>query len=480
MQCRFHIIKVEHSPDTARWSAFTATLMVILLATPATVSAAANCGADRLSPLQARATIAFTQSQVREAHYVSASGSPDPPLTTLAQLSRSVTAPITSAALAHRINIALGAARDGHLRLELSPAATINCPSLPLSLAWTDDGILILPGSDIPAGARVLSIGGRSLDELEELAAQAIPHENIYWARSAFARQVVRGDGISALGLADPGGAVAVDYQVAEDAPVHVHLRLTRETRAIRPWVGYEEFKSDSTGLLWLQRCDPNDEFFKTLAEFVRVLNKDGLRKVVIDLRGNPGGDSSVALAVFHSLGLTVGRGFSVKVRVSAQLLHDAPMFAPPTMGDAFQAAGLPPPPLDAKQYTIPAPLVLGVLQQRLADRAFEVVTGRALYVLTDGGTFSSAALFATLVRDNKLGTLVGEPTGNAVSFNGSEIERPIPGMAYVLHISTARLLRPDESAGPAPTLLPDLLAAMTESSLRAGRDPAVEWVRRQ
>jgi hypothetical protein len=33
---------------------------------------------------------------------------------------------------------------------------------------------------------------------------------------------------------------------------------------------------------------------------------------------------------------------------------------------------------------------------------------------------------FTALVRDNNLGALVGKPTGNAMTFNGSEIRRPI------------------------------------------------------
>ena len=98
--------------------------------------------------------------------------------------------------------------------------------------------------------------------------------------------------------------------------------------------------------------------------------------------------------------------------------------------------------------------------------------------MLTNGGTFSSAALFAALVRDNHLGSLVGEPTGNSVTFNGSEIERPIPGLPYTLHLSTARLLRPDRLAGPSPTLLPDLRAPQTPAALSAGRDAAVERIR--
>jgi hypothetical protein len=429
---------------------------------------------------ESRTAVAFVRAQVRDAHYLSRSDSVDPPLAQLARLSRAITAPLTSALLAHRVNIALGLAGDGHLRLELPHDVAEGCMVLPVAFGWTDDGLLVLSGSEIPAGARVLSIAGRSLDDLEALAAEAIPHENVYWVRSTFARQIVRADMLEAFGLADPDGSVEVVYRTAQGAEARVRLRQSRAAKPTRAWIGYELYAADSTGLLWLERCDPNDEFFNTLAAFIRAVKQQDLRKVVIDLRGNPGGDSSVALAVLRSLGLSAERGFSVQVRVSPELLHDMPMFAPSAIAPAFQAAGLPAPAPSAKRYTVPGSMVLGLLAQRLGDRPFDVVTGRALYVLTDGGTFSSAALFAALVRDNSLGKLVGEPTGNAVTFNGSEIERPVPGMPYVLRLSTARLVRPDESAGPAPTLLPDLRAPQTASALTAGRDAAIDLIRRR
>lgn len=455
-------------------------LGALLLMTTALPATAANCGTAVLSVTQARAAAEYVRAQVRNAHYFSRADSADPPLRQLSLLSKSITAPMASGLLAHRLDIALASAGDGHLRLELAPDVAASCDALSITLGWTEDGLLVLPGSEVPAGARVVSIGNRSLEELEALAIAAIPHENVYWVHSSFARQIVRADALAAFGIADPDGSVEIAYRTVTGDAARVRLQPSGPATPTRAWIGYELYVTDSTGLFWLQRCDPNDEFFGTLAAFIRAVKENNLHKVVIDLRGNPGGDSSVALAVLRSLGLAVARGFSVDVRVSTELLHDMPVFAPSTVATAFQAAGLHGPTPDAKRYMIPGSMVLGLLMQRLGNRPFELVTDRELYVLTDGGTFSSAALFATLVRDNNLGTLVGEPTGNAITFNGSEIQRPIPGMPYVLHISTARLVRPDESAGPAPALLPDLRAPQTASALQAGRDAAMELLRQR
>jgi hypothetical protein len=374
--------------------------------------------------------------------------------------------------------MALQSAQDAHLRLELPHDDAADCAALPLELRWTDDGLLVLRGDDIPAGSRITSIGGTPLDALQTLASEAIPHENQFWVRSSFARSIVRADQLSAFGLMNKDGSVQIDFQSPDGASIHVQLRPSRPLKPARSWVGYVFFPADSTALFWLQRCDLNDEFFRTLSAFVHEVKQRNLEKVVIDLRGNPGGDSSVAVAMLRSMGLALRRGFSVAVRVSPELLHDMPIFAPTAIAQVFKSAALPAPEPAATHYTVPGSVVLGLLDQRLGHRQLDQVAHRSLYLLTDGGTFSSAALFAVLVRDNGLGLLVGEPTGNSVTFDGSEIERAVPGMRYVLHLSTARLIRPDDAAGTAPTLLPDLRAPQTVASIRAGHDPALEMIR--
>ena len=374
--------------------------------------------------------------------------------------------------------MALQLAQDAHLRLELPPDAVADCAALPLELHWTDDGLLVLRGAEIPAGSRVTAIAGRPLDALQTLASEAIPHENEFWVRSSFARSIVRADQLSAFGLIDEDGSVRMDFESPEGVSMHVRLKPSAPIKPIRHWVGYELYSADSTAVFWLERCDPNDEFFSTLNAFVREVKGQNLRKVVMDLRGNAGGDASVATAFLRSMGQTVRRGFSVAVRVSPELLHDMPIFAPTAIAPAYRGAGMAAPAPEANRYLVPGSMILGLLASRLGQRQIDSVTDRSLYLLTDGGTFSSAALFAVLVRDNGLGLLVGEPTGNSATFNGSEIERPVPGMRYVLHISTAKLIRPDEVAGSAPTLLPDLRAPLTATSIREGRDTALDIIR--
>jgi hypothetical protein len=330
----------------------------------------------------------------------------------------------------------------------------------------------------VPRGSRITALGGRSLAELDALALAYVPHENLYWARSEFARISVREDWISTLGLAAPDNGVEIVYESTPGVSARAVVQLSTLATKQRAPVGFALYPADSTGWFWMDRCDPDEDFLRKLDEFVVAVRRDKLRKVAIDLRGNPGGDVSAPLAVLRAFGFDVQRGFGVDVRVSKPLLASMPMFAPEAVAPAFAAAGVAAPATTADHYSIPAPLVLGMVMSRLGDRAFEAAHGVDLFLLTGGGTFSSASLFTALVRDNALGRIVGEPNGNSASFNGSEVILPVPGLPHELHLSTARLERADQTAGNAPAVLPDVLAPPTPQSVRDGLDPALAYVR--
>src|SRR5262249_46575349 len=101
------------------------------------------------------------------------------------------------------------------------------------------------------------------------------------------------------------------------------------------------------------------------------------------------------------------------------------------------------------------------------------------LFVLTSARTFSSGSWFAVVVQDNKLGRVVGEPTGNAPSSYGEILSFTLPNSALSFTLSQKRWIRPDPARAPAPALEPALPAARTPESVRDGVDPVLELLRR-
>jgi hypothetical protein len=451
---------------------------VVALGLHSVVSAATpDCGTEILNQEQARAAVSFVADRVASAHVGSLQGMAPAVREGFQQLRDSIKGPVVAANLALSINRVLGHAEDAHLRLKLTPPAATNCRQLPLSLTWSDQGLLVRSSTNLPVGSRVLAIGKYSLDELDGMAATSVPHENRYWAHSEFARLLPRADTLRSLGLLNDDDSVDISYQIRDGSTSTQRLRLSATVATPRPWIGYQTRPQSSTALLWIDRCEVNDEFNATLGRFVAEVRQLKIRKVAIDVRGNPGGDSGIALAILRAFGHAPPSAFSVDVRVSPELSATQPAFDPKNMFPMLEKVGISNLPANARNYLLPGSLVLSMLAQRLPPPAPEPAPPVDLYLLIDGGTFSSASLFAILVRDYRLGMLVGEPTGNSPSFNASEIPLEIPHLPYFLNLSTARLTRPDVGAGPAETVLPDVFAPMTAEALAAGSDPALDYV---
>lgn len=444
----------------------------------AAIGAAPDCGTETLTREQARAAVAFVSDRVASAHVGSLQGMAPALQEGFRLLRDSIGEPVAAAKLALSINQVLARAEDAHLRLKLTSSAAENCKQLPLSLAWSDRGLLVRSSASMPAGSRVLAIGNYSLDEIDRIAVASIPHENRYWAHSEFARLLPRADTLRSLGVLNKDDSIDISYQPRDGSSSTQRLRLGTTVAPPRPWIGYQLWPASSTALLWLDRCEVNDELNATLSRFVAQVRQLEIRKVAIDVRGNPGGDSGVALAILRAFGRAPTNAFSVDVRVSSELNAAQPAFDPKNMFPILEKFGISNSPANARNYRLPGSLVLSMLAQRLPQAVPDAAPQVDLYLLIDGGTFSSAALFAILMRDNHLGMLIGEPTGNPPSFNASEIHLDIPHLPYFLNLSTARLIRPDVGAGPAETILPDVLAPMTADALAAGSDPALDFVR--
>lgn len=85
------------------------------------------------------------------------------------------------------------------------------------------------------------------------------------------------------------------------------------------------------------------------------------------------------------------------------------------------------------------------------------------VYVLTGTDTFSSAMDFATLLSDNKLGTVVGEIPGNMPSSYGDILYFQTPNAHLVFTVSYKYFIRPDASKSDSP-LIPDVTVSAKDA----------------
>ncbi|MDE7281805.1 MAG: S41 family peptidase, partial [Ruminiclostridium sp.] len=70
------------------------------------------------------------------------------------------------------------------------------------------------------------------------------------------------------------------------------------------------------------------------------------------------------------------------------------------------------------------------------------------LYLLTSTSTFSSAMCFAQYIKDNSIGTIIGEPSGNAPDSYGDITAFKLPNSGAAIQMSTKKWYRIDNIEG--------------------------------
>ncbi len=87
--------------------------------------------------------------------------------------------------------------------------------------------------------------------------------------------------------------------------------------------------------------------------------------------------------------------------------------------------------------------------QREIENSKYEDLLFRGnLYVLTSVYTFSSAMNFAEYVKDNGIGTIIGEASGNAPDSYGDISVFKLPNSGVIMQISTKKWYRTDNKSG--------------------------------
>ncbi|MCL5034473.1 MAG: S41 family peptidase [Bacteroidetes bacterium] len=223
--------------------------------------------------------------------------------------------------------------------------------------------------------------------------------------------------------------------------------------------------------------------------KMLEEMHKRGVRTLVVDLRGNGGGSSILGDQLLYKLGVADSiRGFSTLVKISPLLRAVYPervkeyerrfrertgrIFLPDTLintdslyvGDSTASdyfAGIEDKHSD--YYTKPA----------------KYPFKGQVYFITGEGTFSSASVLAATVKDNKLFTIVGQPTGQA-SHYGEVLILRLPNTGTYCTISCKKFLRPDRSLDNECAVLPDKEIWLSFDEFENGVDPVYNWILRR
>ena len=313
---------------------------------------------------------------------------------------------------------------DGHTHLDLPPTS----PRYPLELAWFGNELRVVVAAvshDVTLGARVIGIGGISIDSVMTLVSHLVPRgENEGRTRltatvlltsplvlhgldlsptsqrAAFDLATSAGDKVTEMVAATNPRDVS-DWRLATEQPA-LWLRQLGESW----WV--ERLEEATTIYLSFSAYSPETEFRQRSLELRQQLDQSGARRLIIDLRRNGGGD-----------------------------------------------------------FTLFRNVLLPVL------RTWRESGGR-IYVITGPGTFSAAMVNALDLRNELDATLVGEPTGARPNSYSEHGEFMLPNSGLRVSYST-RYYR--FGADSATAVHPDQRIEADWQDFRSGRDPVLAWI---
>lgn len=271
------------------------------------------------------------------------------------------------------------------------------------------------------AGYEITAVNGISIEELLEQKSEYYSFEVTSWQMEWLSDDIATLAGIDYLGFdvdeeveytltaADGRTETKICYWddfVTWDEYAGIYNLDETETEE-NDFVSYEIDTEKSIAILNLDECIYNSQYINCVREMFEKVKADKIENVVVDLRANGGGNSQVVSEFFRYLDIDSYGTASMGWRLGFLYLK----------------------------------LGSGVAQN---EKQEDLLFDGSLYLLTSAGTFSSAMMFAEYVKDNKLGTIIGEAPGNNPNGYGEVVFFKLPESGLFMQISTKRFYRAD------------------------------------
>ncbi|USK55685.1 hypothetical protein LIS82_03895 [Cytobacillus solani] len=302
---------------------------------------------------------------------------------------------------------------------------------LPLLLDWTEEGWTVLEsGYGVEKGDLIVSLGGMEVEEIVKDLGGFISAENPYWKKFR-ANFLIRDEYyLKKLSLIKHNHVV-VTVENIQGKRRKVRIPLVKKdvadsqmTNAEDSWYSWYKRYNDSNtfgwsldhenniGYYYLHACIDTREYRKSVSNFFKEVKRDGIGNIVIDLRQNAGGNSAVIDAFIN--------------RIQPSSINNYSNFT----GNTF--------------------------------------------VLISNNTFSSANMFASVIQENNIGILIGEPTGNSPFAFGEVISGVLSNSQINLSLSTKEYIL---SKTYKDAIYPDYLVQKTRESIISNKDIQLEKV---
>jgi hypothetical protein len=294
------------------------------------------------------------------------------------------------------------------------------------------------PASRIPAGATVYSIGdSRARDIIARLGRYG-------GGDTAASKRVDACRNIRVLawidGFTPPylityrlPGSIAQQRSVLHGVTIDSVHRWDRTVAATHRFKDYELTFADKGAIAILTMHSFDDpSAFATFAENAfRQIRLMRSKALLIDVRENVGGDLALARVLMDRIA-------SRPYRLVAEMDTKVSQLVKNTLGPRRYREIY-----GARAWAAHDGTVLHRRFERIMlDDIPERFRGR-VFVLVGSGTFSSAAMFAAAVQDQRFGTILGAPSGGNATLYGERFDFVLPNSHLSVSVSTKRFTRP-------------------------------------
>lgn len=276
------------------------------------------------------------------------------------------------------------------------------------------------------AGDTLIAVNGMELEQLLEEKSDLYCYEVESWGILNLKSDLSTLEGLRFLGLTAKEGITytyespegqqdTVTYYEDDFVPYDTYMELNQTEDAADGensdeedvFVSYSIDPERSLAVLTLKKCNYNDIYCSCLREMFTEVRERGIEHVAVDIRGNGGGNSLVVNEFIRYLDVDTYRVDTCRWRLG--------IFNPHSGSGVNQ-------------------------NQRYTDLTFQ----GDVYILTSAGSFSSAMMFAEYIKDNQLGTLIGEAPGNTPSGFGDIAIFQLPNSGLYVNVSTKEFFRAD------------------------------------
>ena len=305
---------------------------------------------------------------------------------------------------------------------------------IPLQPFWFKEGIfltLVGPGNEDLAGAQVLKVGGKKVEEVLEMARPYTSYENEQGYKSASMGWLVRPAWLNAVGLAQKDDEATYTVRDAKGVEREVTLKKSR-LQASAEWTNARSASGNPDPLYMKKRTTPfwmevlperKMLYFQynsvanmqgeTTAQFADKLGKElagDIDTLVVDVRWNGGGNSFLN-----------------------------------------------------------KPLIQTILRSKQNKKG-------SLFLITGRNTYSACQNFSTDIWRDGEAIFVGEPTGSSPNFIGESVRSTLPYGKMTLSVSDLYWQRswPMDHRN---WIAPELPAEPTFAVFKENRDPAMEAI---